>query len=91
MQETAASANARQSSATRGLRSWSLTEQTGGRVAGHAFDRDALEIGQDVAGPALIIDTGTTLMVPTGFSARVVSAGHLLLERDSARAVETAA
>jgi N-methylhydantoinase A/oxoprolinase/acetone carboxylase beta subunit len=87
----AASANTRQSNAARGQRNWSMTEQVGGRVTGHAFDRDALEVGQEVAGPALIIDTGTTLMVPTGFSARVVSAGHLLLERNVVEVVESAA
>ena len=68
-----------------------MIEQAGVRVAGRAFDRDALEIGQDVAGPALIIDTGTTLMVPTGFTAHVMAAGHLLLQRNAVEAVESAA
>jgi N-methylhydantoinase A/oxoprolinase/acetone carboxylase beta subunit len=87
----AARATATQSKSARGPRNWSMTEQEGGLVAGRAFDRDALEIGQEVAGPALIIDTGTTLMVPTGFTARVVPAGHLLLQRNAAEAVESAA
>lgn len=87
----AASASAAQLKSTRGHRNWSMIEQAGVRVAGRAFDRDALEIGQDVAGPALIIDTGTTLMVPTGFTAHVMAAGHLLLQRNAVEAVESAA
>lgn len=89
--QQAAPAIARQSGEARGQRSWSMTEQAGGRVIGHAFDRGALEVDQKVAGPALIIDAGATLMVPTGFTARVLSAGHLLIERDAVQAVESAA
>lgn len=89
--QEAASVTAAQSKSAREQRNWSMTEQAGGCVASRAFDRDALEVGQEVAGPALIIDTGTTLMVPTGFSVRVIPAGHLLLQRNAVEAVESVA
>lgn len=73
------------------LRKWSMVEQDGGKVSALAFDRDALSADQRIAGPALVVDTGTTVMIPSGFSARVLAGGHLLLTRLSVEAVETAA
>lgn len=84
-------AAAERSRSGRSPRNWSMTEQVRGRVAGRAFDRDCLVADQEIAGPALIIDTGTTLMVPTSFTARVISGGHLLLLRNAVQAVESAA
>ena len=70
---------------------WALVEQTGRKVSALAFDRDSLGADQMIAGPALVVDTGTTVMIPTGFFARVLPGGHLLLTRMSVEAVETAA
>ena len=68
-----------------------MIEQAGGRVVASTLDREELAVADTVAGPVLIVDTGTTLMVPTGFTVRVLPGRHLLLERNAAQAVETAA
>ena len=83
--------NQPESISVRAPREWKLFEQSGGEMLARAFDRAALCIDQRVEGPALVIDTGTTLMIPSGFSAVVLPAGHLLLTRSRAQAVETAA
>jgi N-methylhydantoinase A len=55
----------------------------GGRELESAcLDRDALAPGQRCSGPALIEELSGTTLVPPGWSARVVQAGHLLLERE---------
>jgi N-methylhydantoinase A len=54
----------------------------GGReLLARCVDRAALTPGQRFAGPALVEELSGTTLVPPGWSARVVQAGHLLLER----------
>jgi N-methylhydantoinase A len=43
--------------------------------------RAALPTGAALPGPALITEEQTTVVVPRGFGARVLDAGHLLIER----------
>ncbi|WP_085315826.1 hydantoinase B/oxoprolinase family protein [Derxia lacustris] len=45
------------------------------------FARDALAPGAAVAGPAVIAEANATTVVEPGWSARLMPAGHLLLER----------
>lgn len=66
----------------RSRRKWTLIEQDSRQVVSDTIDRDELETDEVVVGPALIVDTGTTLMVPTGFTARILPGQHLLLERN---------
>jgi N-methylhydantoinase A/oxoprolinase/acetone carboxylase beta subunit len=40
----------------------------------------ALQAGASLTGPAIIIEAGTSTIVPPGFSARVGAAGELLIE-----------
>jgi N-methylhydantoinase A/oxoprolinase/acetone carboxylase beta subunit len=63
-----------------GERAWRFIEQHGGAVAARAIDRTALAVGTEVPGPALVVDAGTTIMIPAGFTATVLRDGHLLLE-----------
>jgi N-methylhydantoinase A len=72
-------------------RKWTLVEQAGGEVSALAFNRESLDTGQKIAGPALVVDTGTTVLIPSGFFARVLAGGHLLLTRLAVEAVESAA
>lgn len=45
--------------------------------------RPSLRTGTVLQGPALIVETQTTTVVPAGFSARVHQAGHLVLTREA--------
>jgi N-methylhydantoinase A len=45
------------------------------------YERALLEAGADLAGPAVIEETGSTTIVPPGFTATVESRGMLVLER----------
>jgi len=47
------------------------------------FLRRALAPGMQLAGPALIVEPQTTTLVPRGWRASIIAAGHLLLERRS--------
>jgi N-methylhydantoinase A len=44
------------------------------------YSRAALQAGARLTGPAIIVETGTSTIVPPGFSARVGAAGELLIE-----------
>ncbi len=44
------------------------------------YPRAALPIGAHLTGPAIIVEAGTSTIVPPGFSARVGAAGELLIE-----------
>jgi N-methylhydantoinase A len=46
------------------------------------YERDALSVGHQVAGPAIIVQLDTTSVVPPGWLARVEPSGHLLLTMD---------
>jgi N-methylhydantoinase A len=43
------------------------------------YERDALQVGHRLAGPAIILQLDTTTVVPPGWEARVEPSGHLLL------------
>jgi N-methylhydantoinase A len=45
------------------------------------YARDRLRLGDVVAGPAVIEESGSTIIVPLGWSARTISHGELLMER----------
>jgi N-methylhydantoinase A len=57
---------------------------TGEEMEAAVLDRAALPHGAVLAGPAAIIETGTTTIVPAGFTASPGPAGVLLLERNGA-------
>lgn len=46
-----------------------------------AVDRAAMSLGETVAGPALVIDPGSTTVVEQGWQARLVEEGSLVLAR----------
>jgi N-methylhydantoinase A len=54
----------------------------GKELRARCVDRAALGPGERFDGPALVEELSGTTLVPPGWSARVVQAGHLLLERD---------
>jgi N-methylhydantoinase A len=43
-------------------------------------ERDALKPGMSLDGPALIVEDGTTTVVPNGFIARINEVGQIVLE-----------
>jgi N-methylhydantoinase A len=43
------------------------------------YERAALSVGQQIAGPAIIVQLDTTTIVPPGWQAHVEPSGHLLL------------
>jgi 5-oxoprolinase (ATP-hydrolysing) len=55
---------------------------TGGRAhRTPVFDREALALGQRIAGPAIIAERNATTVVEPGWEARVTELDHLVLER----------
>jgi N-methylhydantoinase A len=53
---------------------------SGDSVDTAVYSRAALPAGTRLAGPAIITESGTSTIVPPGFSARVGAAGELLIE-----------
>jgi N-methylhydantoinase A len=53
---------------------------TGETYVAAMFLRSALQPGQSVAGPAAIVEDGTTTIVPPGFTARVAAGGDIVIE-----------
>ena len=53
-----------------------------GRVAAAVHARGELAVGMRVAGPALVVETQTTTVVPGGWGAAVLPGGHLLVHRN---------
>ena len=51
-----------------------------GAVVTTLYDRDGLQTGNRVAGPALLLQLDTTIVVPPGWAGVVDSYGNLLLE-----------
>ena len=49
-------------------------------VSARRLARPALREQQIVLGPALIVDEGTTIVVPSNFVAEVLTGGHLRLQ-----------
>ena len=56
---------------------------TGDTHTAAVFLRAALQPGQHLAGPAAIVEDGTTTIVPPGFTARIAAGGEIVIE-DSA-------
>jgi 5-oxoprolinase (ATP-hydrolysing) len=54
------------------------------------FDRDALAIGQEIMGPAIIAERNATSVVEPGWRAQVTPVNHLVLERHLPRRAEEA-
>ena len=52
----------------------------GGPTATHLYDRDKLGTGNQISGPAIVLQMDTTLVMPPGWSGKVDSYGNLLLE-----------
>ena len=48
------------------------------------YDRGAMRPGQEVAGPALIVEPNSTVVVEPGWRAEMNAYGHLLLKREAA-------
>ncbi len=48
------------------------------------FDRDTLAIGARIAGPAIIEDAWSTVVVPPGYAATIDRFGHLFLHEGAA-------
>ena len=44
------------------------------------YDRDRLQTGNRIAGPALLLQLDTTIVVPPGWAGQVDPYGNLLLE-----------
>jgi N-methylhydantoinase A/oxoprolinase/acetone carboxylase beta subunit len=49
------------------------------------FDRSDLPVDDPVAGPAVIFQPDTTILVPPGWTARVSAEGPLLMTSDNAK------
>lgn len=56
----------------------------GAFVRAPVYDRDALDTGATVEGPALITEAQTTTVVSSAFDARIVGLGYIVLERRAA-------
>jgi N-methylhydantoinase A len=54
--------------------------ETGQRAKAALHERDALKPGMALDGPALIVEDGTTTVVPQGFTARINALGQIVLE-----------
>ena len=64
---------------------WAFVDQrTGETVQGKRVDRQTLCVGARLAGPAVVVDDGTTILVPSGVCAEVLRGGHLRLRRENA-------
>jgi len=57
-----------------------IDSATGTRERAAIHERKALAPGMRLDGPALIVEDGTTTVVPTGFSARINKVGQIVLE-----------
>jgi len=56
----------------------------GDPVQAAVFRRAALPPGAGVAGPAVIVEDGTSTILPAGFAARVAADGEIIIEEDAA-------
>jgi N-methylhydantoinase A/oxoprolinase/acetone carboxylase beta subunit len=64
---------------------------TGATVDAVMYQRHELSAGTAISGPALVVDTGTIIIVPAGWHATVARGGHLHLQRQLATKNEIAA
>jgi N-methylhydantoinase A len=56
---------------------------TGATEAAALHERAALAPGMALRGPALIVEDGTTTVVPRGFTARVNALSQIILEAEA--------
>jgi N-methylhydantoinase A len=56
----------------------------GDPVQAAVFQRASLPPGAGVRGPAVIVEDGTSTILPAGFTARVASDGEIIIEEDPA-------
>jgi N-methylhydantoinase A len=62
-----------------------LVETAGGELVDAAlFERASLPIGTRMAGPCVIVEDGTSTIVPTGYTARIGAAGEIVIEDTAA-------
>ena len=54
-----------------------MSSSLAGRCSTPVLDRNGLEIGDAVAGPAVIEESTATTLVPPGWTATVIEGGHL--------------
>ncbi len=54
--------------------------ETGESVIAQVHDRSALTPGANVAGPAVILEDGTTTVIPTGRLARIGADREIVIE-----------
>ena len=54
---------------------------TGNAVTAAVYARTGLEPGAMVEGPAIIAEAETSTLVPTGFTAALNGAGHIVIDR----------
>jgi len=66
--------------AVKGKRKISLN---GAMIEATLYERDRLDIGTDVAGPAIIEQFDATIVIPPGWSGRVDGYRNLVLEREA--------
>ena len=59
-----------------------LTDMSGS-VDSVLLERKAMSIGQFFGGPVLVTERHTTTVVPTGYRAKQLPSGHLLIEREN--------
>jgi N-methylhydantoinase A len=57
-----------------------IDSATGTRETAAIHERKALTPGMRLDGPALIVEDGTTTVVPRGFAARINAVGQIVLE-----------
>jgi len=55
----------------------------GARIAANVFDRNDLNPGDEIAGPAIVTEAISTIVIDPGWSATQMSVGELLLRRQS--------
>jgi N-methylhydantoinase A len=60
-------------------------ETTGGEaIDASVFIRAALSKGEHLSGPAVIVEDGTSTMVPSGYHARIGAGGDIVIEDTNA-------
>jgi N-methylhydantoinase A len=61
-----------------------IDSTAGDPVRAAVFPRPSLPPGAEVAGPAVIVEDGTSTILPAGFTARVAADGEIIIEEDPA-------
>jgi N-methylhydantoinase A len=61
-----------------------IDTMTGDTVQAAVFARTSLAPGAEVAGPAVIVEDGTSTIVPASFAARIASGGEIIIEENAA-------